>query len=192
MRVAIFPARGGSKRIPRKNIRDFRGKPMLQWAVEAARASELFDEIIVSTDDDEIMELGVWLMCEVHIRDPDDGAKGTQDVVADALRQGDVWTMYDSVCTIYPCSPLLTPDLLQESHNEFMGCDAHHLVSTYAGEPRDAGCFYWQSVPQLMKGARAWHRSTLAFPLPPDRCIDINTPEDWARAEQMFDALHST
>ena len=57
MRVAIIPARGGSKRIPRKNIKDFCGKPMISWSIEAAKASGCFDRIIVSTDDQEIADI---------------------------------------------------------------------------------------------------------------------------------------
>lgn len=57
MNLAIIPARGGSQRIPRKNIRDFRGKPMIAWSIEAARASGLFEHVVVSTDDDEIAEV---------------------------------------------------------------------------------------------------------------------------------------
>ena len=59
MRIAIIPARGGSKRIPRKNIRQFRGKPMIAWSIDAARASGLFDAIHVSTDDAEIADIAL-------------------------------------------------------------------------------------------------------------------------------------
>ena len=59
MKLALIPARGGSKRIPRKNIRPFRGKPMLAWSIEAASASDCFDRIIVSTDDEEIAALAI-------------------------------------------------------------------------------------------------------------------------------------
>ena len=64
-RVAVIPARGGSKRIPRKNIRDFCGKPMIAWPIEAAMESGCFDRIIVSTDDREISELAMELGAEV-------------------------------------------------------------------------------------------------------------------------------
>jgi len=57
MRVAIIPARGGSKRIPRKNVRPFAGKPMISWSIETALASGLFDQVVVSTDDDEIAQV---------------------------------------------------------------------------------------------------------------------------------------
>lgn len=59
MKLAVIPARGGSKRIPRKNIREFCGRPMIAWAIEAARESGCFDRIIVSTDDAEIAEISL-------------------------------------------------------------------------------------------------------------------------------------
>ena len=190
MRVCVIPARGGSVRIPRKNIRDFRGKPMLQWAVEAAQASELFDVVMVSTDDEEIKALAVSLRCQVHMRMPDDGVKGTQDVVVDVLRECELWREHFAVCTIYPCSPFLVGKLLDRAYHHFMGSDVAHLVSTYPKEMRDAGCFYWQSVDKLISGSRAWQEPTIAFPLPAWRCIDINDEGDWRMAEAMFDTIN--
>lgn len=102
MRTAIFPARGGSRRIPRKNILDFKGKPMLQWPVEAAMASRLFDQTIVSTDDDEIAELGKQLGCLVHRRKPDDGQMGTQELAARVIEKfGTLYGEVDQACVIY-------------------------------------------------------------------------------------------
>lgn len=189
MRVCVIPARGGSVRIPRKNMRDFRGKPMLQWPIEAARKSGLFRGIIVSTDDDEIAMVARSLRCDVAWRDPDDGSTGTQDVVASALIKHGV--ACDEVVTIYPCSPLLDAPLLSDACMLFRRCIVDHLL-TVDGGGRDAGCFYVQTQHALVEGWRVWQEPTIAYTLPPERCIDINTPEDWARAEQMFDALHST
>ena len=87
-RVAIIPARGGSKRIPRKNIRDFCGKPMIGWSIEAARASGCFDRIIVSTDDREIAELAKRFGADVpFLRPPElsDDYAGTVPVIRHAV-----------------------------------------------------------------------------------------------------------
>lgn len=189
MRVAIIPARGGSVRVPRKNIRPFMGKPMLQWPVEAARESGLFDQIIVSTDDDDVLYLAGSLGCAVHHRKPDDGTRGTQEVAARALATfsrlyGDV----DQACVIYPCSPMLQPSDLIASGALLKPC-VQWVVSWLEGEDVDAGCFYW---------GRAWsflQRNPLTerqahFPADPHRFIDINTFDDLARAEAMFNALH--
>ncbi|MBY0578110.1 MAG: pseudaminic acid cytidylyltransferase [Burkholderiales bacterium] len=116
MKVAVIPARGGSKRIPRKNIRDFCGKPMLAWSIEAAKSSGLFDHIIVSTDDDEIAGAALAWGAEVPFSRPaalSDDHAGTTDVIAHAARwmldQG--WTVR-AVCCIYATAPfILVEDL---------------------------------------------------------------------------------
>lgn len=111
MKIAIIPARGGSKRIPRKNIKPFCGKPMIARSIEVAVASRLFDHIIVSTDDSEIAAIAQGLGAEVpFIRTPElsDDYAGTTDVIAHAtswaLEQG--WEL-DAVCCIYATAPLI-------------------------------------------------------------------------------------
>lgn len=121
MKVAVIPARGGSKRIPRKNIRLFCGKPMLTWSVAAARVSGLFDRIIVSTDDDEIAAVAVAAGAEAPFRRAghlsDDHAT-TADVIRDAV----VWLQQNAgpvsdCCCIYPTAPMLQPDDLVQACN---------------------------------------------------------------------------
>lgn len=90
IRVAIIPARGGSKRIPRKNVRDFCGKPMIAWPINVARQSGLFDRIVVSTDDDEIAEIAKSYGAEVPFRRPAelaDDHTATRPVVNHAIRE---------------------------------------------------------------------------------------------------------
>lgn len=113
MIVAIIPARGGSKRIPRKNIRDFCGKPMIAWSIETAKKSELFDRIIVSTDDDEIAEVAQRYGAEVPFRRPAELADDytpTVPVIAHALMQIGIRDNAVEVCCIYPTAPLLQAD----------------------------------------------------------------------------------
>jgi N-acylneuraminate cytidylyltransferase len=112
--IAVIPARGGSKRIPGKNIRDFCGKPIMAWSIETARESELFDRIIVSTDDAEIATVAAKWGAEVpFVRPPELSGDfvGTTEVVAHvtgwALEQG--WPV-STVCCIYATAPLLQPD----------------------------------------------------------------------------------
>jgi len=111
MRVAIIPARGGSKRIPRKNIRLFCGRPIVAWSIDAARASGCFDRIIVSTDDEEVAAVAQAAGAEAPFRRPaelaDDHA-ATVPVIAHAvqwLRQSCV--CLEEVCCIYATAPLL-------------------------------------------------------------------------------------
>lgn len=110
-RVAIIPARGGSKRIPRKNLREFLGRPMIAYPIALARGSGLFDRVVVSTDDDEIAALASEEGAEVPFRRPDDLANdhaGTRPVIEHAIRalehDGDPVAL---VCCLYPCTPLL-------------------------------------------------------------------------------------
>lgn len=117
--VAVITARGGSKRIPRKNIRLFCGKPMIEYAIEAALTSGIFDEVMVSTDDVEIAEIAKQAGAKVPFlrskRNADDLA-ATHEVVLEVLeeyrREG---VVFEYVCCIYPTAPFLTAKKLQES-----------------------------------------------------------------------------
>ena len=138
MKLAIIPARGGSKRIPRKNIRIFCGKPMIAWSIEAAQASGCFDHIIVSTDDDEIAEVARASGAEVpFIRPPElsDDHIGTTPVIAHAID----WInrnagIADFACCLYATAPFVQAgdlrrgfDVLQQS-----GADYAFSVTSYA------------------------------------------------------------
>jgi pseudaminic acid cytidylyltransferase len=111
MKIAIIPARGGSKRIPRKNIRQFHGKPMLAWSIEAARASQLFERVIVSTDDPEIAEIARDWGAETPFVRPaelSDDYVGTTEVIAHAVQ----WAMdeglsVEGACCIYATAPFI-------------------------------------------------------------------------------------
>ncbi|MCG5501466.1 pseudaminic acid cytidylyltransferase [Ectothiorhodospira lacustris] len=111
MNICIIPARGGSKRIPRKNIKNFCGKPIIAWSIDAARESGVFDHIIISTDDDEIAEISVSLGAEVPFRRPDSLSEdhtGTMEVIAHAtdwsINNG--WTI-NAVCCLYATAPFV-------------------------------------------------------------------------------------
>ena len=124
MRVAVIPARGGSKRIPRKNIRPFCGRPMIGWPIEAAKASGCVDRIIVSTDDPEIAEVGHGFGADApFVRPPElaDDFAPTVAVIAHAVRWLDAdGPSPDEVCCIYPTAPLLEPDDLTAALNLLM------------------------------------------------------------------------
>lgn len=119
MNVAIIPARGGSKRIPRKNILDFCGKPMIAWSIEAAKKSAVFDRILVSTDDPEIREIALAWGAEVPFERPPELANdqaGTLPVIRHAvewLKEND--TFPSRVCCIYSTAPFLLPGFLHEA-----------------------------------------------------------------------------
>jgi len=111
MRIAVIPARGGSKRIPRKNINIFCGKPMIAWSIEAAQVSGLFDHILVSTDDEEIAGVARQWGAEVPFMRPEELSNdfaGTTEVIAHATRwaldQG--WSV-EAVCCLYATAPFV-------------------------------------------------------------------------------------
>lgn len=117
MRLAVIPARGGSKRIPRKNIKLFGGQPMIGWSIAAAKESGLFDRIIVSTDDPEISAVARQLGAESPFTRPAnlaDDHTGTTPVIAHAIAwQNDNGDKVDEVCCIYATAPFIMVDDLQ-------------------------------------------------------------------------------
>lgn len=122
MRIAVIPARGGSKRIPRKNIRAFCGKPMMAWSIEAAKESGLFDHILVSTDDAEIAILAKKWGAEVPFTRPAELSNdhaGTTEVIAHATHwardQG--WPV-SAVCCLYATAPFVNVDDIQRGLQE--------------------------------------------------------------------------
>ncbi|MBS1534932.1 MAG: pseudaminic acid cytidylyltransferase [Bacteroidetes bacterium] len=118
-KIAIIPARGGSKRIPRKNIRDFLGKPILAYAIEAAQKSGLFDKVIVSTDDVEIAQIARQFGAEtpfVRSAQNSNDTATTADVLLEVLdfyKQQNI--PFDQGVCIYPCAPFVKADLLTEA-----------------------------------------------------------------------------
>lgn len=122
MKLAVIPARGGSKRIPRKNIKPFHGKPMLAYAITAAFSSKLFDKVIVSTDDDEIAQIALAYGAETPFIRPAELADDhtpTVPVIAHAIRtcQSLGWDVSE-VCCIYPGVPFISTVDLTQAHRQ--------------------------------------------------------------------------
>ena len=226
MNLCVIPARGGSKRIPRKNILPFRGKPMIAWSIEAAQKSGSFDKIIVSTDDQEISSISQFLGAEVPFMRPcylaDDHA-GTREVVEHAVRELQLMDHnIGQVCCLYATAPFVRAadirhgfELLKRSREETVVFTATSFafpiqravildVDGYASsfDPisvakrsqdlkdcfHDAGQFYWAA-------ASTWSHAANLFDcgrpliLPRWRVQDIDTYEDWRRAELMHSVL---
>ena len=124
--IAIITARGGSKRIPQKNIKDFMGKPMLAYAIEAAQQAKIFDEIMVSTDDEEFASIARQFGASVPFMRSDATANDyatTVDVLLEVVdmykKQGKV---FDNVCCLYSTAPFVTPERLKEAYNKLSDC----------------------------------------------------------------------
>ena len=117
--LAVITARGGSKRIPRKNIKEFCGQPILAYSIEAAKASGIFDTVMVSTDDEEIAEIAKRYGAEVPFFRSEKTANdfaGTADVIEEVLAEYEArGEQFDCVCCIYPTAPFLTADRLKQA-----------------------------------------------------------------------------
>ena len=120
-KLCIIPARGGSKRIPRKNVKHFLGKPIIAYSIEAALQSNLFDEVMVSTDDIEIAEIAKHygakvptLRSEKNSNDFATTFEVIEEVISSYQQQG---TSFDTICCIYACAPFVTQRSLTDSFN---------------------------------------------------------------------------
>lgn len=222
--LAVIPARGGSKRIPRKNIHAFSGKPIIAWSIEAALASKCFERVVVSTDDEEIARVAREHGAEVPFVRPDelsDDHTGTGPVVAHAAAACGS-TGEDLVCCIYATAPFVTASDLRRGLDVLQSTGAQYAfsVTSYAfpiqravrltGDGRvemldpeqfatrsqdieeawhDAGQFYWGRAAAWSAGTPLFSRDAAPVPLPRNRVQDIDTIEDWTRAEWLFRAL---
>ena len=228
MKLAIIPARGGSKRIPRKNIRDFLGKPIIAYSIEAAQKCGLFDHIVVSTDDSEIAEIARALGAEAPFIRPaslaDDHA-GTIPVIQHALNWfGAQGKQVDYACCIYATAPFVTAQDLQDGFEILSASSKSFAFSvTRFGFPiqralrisgegieafspefndtrsqdleeafHDAGQFYWGRGTAFLGNERLFSHASLPVILPQYRVQDIDTIEDWERAEIMHEVLQRT
>lgn len=226
MRLAIIPARGGSKRIPRKNIKAFCGKPMIAYSIEAAKKSGCFDKIVVSTDDEEIAALARTLGAEVPFMRPkelSDDHTATIPVIAHAITASvrDL-SEVEAVCCIYATAPFAQAQYIQEAYEKLTATKASYAFSATSfaypiqrairltKEDRvemfspenfavrsqdleeayhDAGQFYWGTPEAWLKGQVIFAPHSTAVLLPRHLVQDIDTPEDWIRAEFMYKAL---
>ena len=224
--IAIIPARGGSKRIPGKNIRDFCGKPIIAYSIEAALGSGLFDRVIVSTDSQDIANVAEKLGAQVPFVRPDELSNdfvGTVDVMVHALnwlKQHDM--PYTYACCIYATAPFVQSQYLQQGLRRLTQSQSHMAfsVTTFAFpiwrslrlntmgllEPNwpeyeekrsqdlpeayhDAGQFYWYRVDQLLASGTSPYTGALPVHLPRYLVQDIDTLEDWERAQLMYEAV---
>lgn len=135
-KVAIIPARGGSKRIPRKNIKEFCGKPILAYSIEAAVESGIFDAVMVSTDDDEIAEIARRYGAEVPFYRSEQTANDYAtipevclEVLAEYEKRG---VKYDMACLVFPTAPFVTAEKLRDSVEKLEASDADTLFPVVA------------------------------------------------------------
>lgn len=198
--ICVIPARGGSRRIPRKNIREFEGVPIIAYSIAAAEAVGLFRDIVVSTDDDEIAEIATTLgATRIHMRRPLMAADevGTQEVAADVLRWyvDETRHMPKLVCTVYATCPLMDPaDIMRGLGAMLFDPKAEHCYAIAPPTWSDIGQFYWSRPLALLQGVdlNAHPRNSWRVVVDKDRACDINTEEDWNRALGMYRALQAS
>ncbi len=222
MKIAVIPARGGSKRIPRKNIKDFCGKPMIAWAITTALESRLFDHVIVSTDDGEIADIARKWGAETPFVRPVELADDfipTVPVIAHAVKSciDNGWPV-KYACCIYPCVPFLQNGDLINAFDlaQKKGADFVYPVTEYAhpiqrvmrqlpsGKMQfispeyeltrtqdleksyhDAGQFYWGKASAWINHKKM-HTDGLGMVIPSWRVVDIDSMDDWIRAENLY------
>lgn len=226
MKIAVIPARGGSKRIPLKNIREFCGKPMLAWSVRAALDSGCFDVVLVSTDDPAIADVAKQAGAQVPFFRPKelaDDHTGTIPVMRHAIQHYiDGGKLPDVVCCIYATAPFVRSIDLQRGLNilEVEGSAYAFSVTSYAFpiqraikvteggrlsmfQPEhfnirsqdleeafhDAGQFYWGRADAWLGDVSLFSEHSAPVLLPRHRVQDIDTLEDWERAEWLFRAM---
>lgn len=191
--IAIIPARSGSQRIPNKNIKEFRGKPMIRYAVEAAERSGLFGNIYTSTDEYEIAAIAGRGYLE-RASGLEQNDVGTQEVIKRSIQPfllKDYLNLSDIVCCIYATTPLMAPEDLARAYN-MLRANPHmdYAFSVGTNPLQDAGQFYFGYASAFLSDAPLVSERSIMVPISEDRVCDINTPEDWSRAEQMYDRLH--
>lgn len=223
MKIAIIPARSGSQRIPRKNIQNFCGKPMLAWPIQAAIKSGCFDKIIVSTDDHEIASIAQTYGAETPFLRPSelsDHHTPTRPVINHAIIEAERhWGKVKQVCCLYATAPLVQPNDLKKGletllssdvdfvfsvtsftfpiqralrilpnggvtmyHPEYKDTRSQDLESAY----HDAGQFYWGHAEAFLQGSSMYSSRSRSYLIPRHRVQDIDTQEDWQRAEQLM------
>ena len=226
MNICVIPARGGSKRIPMKNIREFSGKPIIAWSIEAALKSKLFDKVIVSTDNEKIAHISKKYGAEVPFLRPkelSDDFCGTNAVVKNMLQwliKNDINVEY--ACCIYATAPFIMTNYLEEGYNQLINSKkefsfsvtsfpfpiqralrinkensieiiwnenitvrSQDLEDTY----HDAGQFYWGKSEAFLNEEVLYSSKSIPVILPRYLVQDIDTFEDWKRAEVMFKSL---
>lgn len=226
MRIAIIPARGGSKRIPRKNIKLFAGLPIIAYSIKAAQESGLFDRIIVTTDDEEIADIARAFGAETPFMRPkelSDDHTATIPVIAHAIETIEQdGIKIDAACCIYATAPFVRAEDIKSAYDAMI---SHHKsyafpVTTFGfpifrGVKRneegsiemfwpehfltrsqdlpeayhDVGQFYWGTPQAWLSGTPIFSNTATTIVLPRHLVQDIDTPEDWMRAELMYKVL---
>jgi pseudaminic acid cytidylyltransferase len=226
MNICIIPARGGSKRIVKKNVKIFNGKPIIAYSIEQALLSECIDRVIVSTDDEEISKVAIKYGAEVPFKRPPELSNDltpTNPVITHAVdwieNQGEI---IDSICCLYATAPFIQSNSILEAYTQFKKYNADFCFSVTSfpfpiqraikisdsGKVNmfnpehintrsqdleeayhDAGQFYWGTKETFNSNSSILSDTVIPFILPRHLVQDIDTLEDWRRAEIMHEVI---
>jgi len=226
MRLCVIPARGGSKRIPRKNIKSFCGQVMISYSIKAALDSQCFDLVIVSTDDAEIAEVAKSFGASVPFIRPDELANdyaGTIPVIKHAIEWCDDQGQSPSeVCCLYATAPFVRASTIRKAYEQMQSTQADYCFTATSfafpiqraikitAENRvemlypehletrsqdleesyhDAGQFYWGKAEAFKQQKPLFSKSATPYILPRYLVQDIDTLEDWKKAELMYKTI---
>lgn len=194
MSIALIPARSGSRRIPRKNVKVFEGKPIIAYSIETALATGLFERVVVSTDSAEIADIAESFGACSYFRPPFycNDHVGTQEVVAEYLRHYADDTFGDTVCCIYATAPLMSSGDLILGHDILIRDNRDFVFSVGYPPLQDAGQFYWGWFKNFAGRYPLIGSRTGMVHVHKARVCDINTPEDWELAVKKYRALEDS
>ena len=229
MNICMIPAGGGSKRIPRKNIKAFNGKPIIAYSIEAALESNCFDQVIVSTDDNEIAEVARTYGAKVPFIRPaklSNDYAGTIPVIKHTIEwlEGHNNTI-NNVCCLYATAPFIQSQTISKAFQQLLESKSDYCFSvTSFAFPiqrsikitqdnkvnmfypenfnvrsqdleeayHDAGQFYWGKAQAFKDELPIFSETASPYILPRYLVQDIDTMEDWIRAEAMHRVLQET
>lgn len=229
--LGIIPARGGSKGVPRKNLRKLAGKPLLQYTAEAALAASRLSRIILTTEDEEIAQAGRECGLEVPFLRPETLARDDTPmlpVIRHCVRtleeSGD---RFDAICLLQPTTPLRRAVDIDNCIRLLEESDAHSVISMLPVPMEFNPHWVWFSdsegylkiatgeeapIPRRQELPSAWHREgsvyvtrrdilieknslygtkTIGYLMDPEKTVNIDTLDDWAKAERMIEAARS-
>ena len=229
MNICVIPARAGSRRIPRKNIKEFNGKPIIAYSIEAALKSNCFSQVIVSTDDDEISEVAKKYGAHVPFVRPDELSNdyvGTIPVIKHTIDWMEDNNNYiENVCCLYATAPFIQSKIISKAYQQLKNSSADYCFSvTSFAFPiqrairivqdnkvdmfypehfntrsqdleeacHDAGQFYWGKAQAFKAELPLFSEVATPYVLPRHLVQDIDTMEDWIRAEAMYRVLQET
>ena len=226
MNICVIPARGGSKRIPKKNIKKFLGKPIIAYSIQVALKSKLFDAVLVSTDDNEIAKVAIEygaIVPFIRPKELSDDFTSTSDVIKHAIN----WYLEQNIeinytCCIYATAPFIKQQYLEKGFKMLQDSDKSFafsvtsfsfpiqraikikdgIVSMFYPQNfmtrsqdleeayHDAGQFYWGKAKAFLNDEIMFSERAIPIVLPRYLVQDIDTLEDWQRAELMHKVLN--